>query len=141
MKSQYKGFSLIEIIFSIMIISILASIAIPKLMNISSKSTLLKAKNDMLIIQNALNNYKNNNILKNIDIPLESLDEDEYLFSKITNKPFLSKENTSSFWSKKSNSIYLFWINSSSSIKFIYDKNNYTFICDKTDANCKEILN
>ena len=141
MKLLSKGFSLIEVIFSIMIISILASIAIPKLINISSKTTLIKAKNDMLIIQNALNNYHNKNILKNTSIILESLDKNKYLFSGILDKPFLSKKNISSFWSKEANSIYHFWLTSNTSIKFIYDKNNYTFICDKNDTNCKEILN
>ena len=123
-----------------MIISILASIAIPKFMDISLKTTLLKAKNDMIVIQNALNNFHNNNILKNSLTTLDSLDEDKYLFSKILTKPFISKEKTSSFWSKESNTIYYFWISSSKNIKFTYNKDNFTFVCNKDDKNCKKIL-
>ena len=138
---KYKGFSLIEIIFSIMIISILASIAIPKLWNTSLKTTLLKARSDMIVIQNGLNQYKTKNILKNITTPLSSLDDDENLFFKILKKPFVQNKNNVNSWSKESNNIYHFWINKNESIKFIYDKNNNTFICNKTNENCQKILN
>jgi len=138
---KYKGFSIIEIVFSIMIISIIASIAIPKLWHTSLKTTYIKAKTDMIIIQNALKNYKNKNVLKNSDILLESLDDDENLFSNILSKPFLENKNNTNSWSKESNSIYHFWINQNESIKFFYNKNNHTFICEKSENNCKEILN
>jgi type II secretory pathway pseudopilin PulG len=119
---------------------IIASIAIPKLLNITSKTTILKAKNDLNIILSGLRKYKNNLILQNNTNTLNSLDDDIYLFNKIIQQPFVASKNKATFWSKKSNTTYYYWIDNNTSIKFTYNKSKLTFKCNKTEPLCQEII-
>ena len=56
-----KGFSLIEIMVVVVILGILASIVVPKIMNRPDEARIIKAKQDILSIQNALDLYKLDN--------------------------------------------------------------------------------
>ncbi len=56
-----KGFSLIEIMVVVVILGILASIVVPKIMNRPDEARMVKAKQDILSIQNALDLYKLDN--------------------------------------------------------------------------------
>jgi general secretion pathway protein G len=52
-----KGFSLIELIFMIVIMVILTSIAIPKLMNIRTSAVVASLKQDISTITSSIQNY------------------------------------------------------------------------------------
>ena len=56
-----KGFSLIEIMVVVVIIGILASIIVPKIMSRPDEARIVKAKQDILAIQSALDLYKLDN--------------------------------------------------------------------------------
>lgn len=56
-----KGFSLIEIMVVVVILGILASIVVPKIINRPDEARVVKAKQDVLAIQNALDLYKLDN--------------------------------------------------------------------------------
>ncbi|KTC65848.1 type II secretory pathway protein LspG (plasmid) [Legionella adelaidensis] len=56
-----KGFSLIEIMVVVVILGILASIVVPKIMGRPDEARAVKAKQDILSIQNALDLYKLDN--------------------------------------------------------------------------------
>ena len=56
-----EGFSLIEIMVVIVILGILASIIVPKIMSRPDQARGVKAKTDILAIQNALDLYKLDN--------------------------------------------------------------------------------
>lgn len=60
MKLQ-KGFSLIEIMVVVVILGILASIVVPKIISRPDEARAVKAKQDVLAIQNALELYKLDN--------------------------------------------------------------------------------
>lgn len=60
MKKQL-GFSLIEIMVVVVILGILASIVVPKIISRPDEARLVKAKQDVLAIQNALDLYKLDN--------------------------------------------------------------------------------
>lgn len=60
MQTQ-RGFSLIEIMVVIVILGILASLVVPKIMSRPDEARLVKAKQDILSIQNALDLYKLDN--------------------------------------------------------------------------------
>lgn len=60
MKKTYnekKSFSIIELIFAIMIIGIIASVAIPKLLNINSKATVSTIKQDINSIISSIQSH------------------------------------------------------------------------------------
>lgn len=56
-----RGFSLIEIMVVVVILGILASIVVPKLMSRPDEARVVKAKQDVLALQNALELYKLDN--------------------------------------------------------------------------------
>ena len=59
--NRQKGFSLIEIMVVVVILGILVSIVAPKLMSRPDEARKVKAKHDVLAIQNALDLYKLDN--------------------------------------------------------------------------------
>ena len=74
--NRQKGFSLIEIMVVVVILGILASIVVPKLIGTSRSGPRVKAKQDVLAIQNALDLYKlDNGIYPTTDQGLAALVE------------------------------------------------------------------
>lgn len=61
MKQQQSGFSLIEIMVVVVILGILAALVVPKIINRPDEARIVKAKQDVLAIQNALELYKLDN--------------------------------------------------------------------------------
>lgn len=61
MKKNQQGFSLIEIMVVVVILGILASIVVPKILSRPDEARIVKAKQDVLAIQNALDLYKLDN--------------------------------------------------------------------------------
>jgi len=58
---KHSGFSLIEIMVVVVILGILASIVVPKIISRPDEARVVKAKQDILSIQNALDLYKLDN--------------------------------------------------------------------------------
>jgi general secretion pathway protein G len=61
LSNKQSGFSLIEIMIVVVILGILASIIVPKLMNRPDEARIVRAKQDILAIQNALEMYQLDN--------------------------------------------------------------------------------
>ncbi|MFA5959219.1 MAG: GspG family T2SS major pseudopilin variant LspG [Tatlockia sp.] len=59
--NKQSGFSLIEIMVVVVILGILASIVVPKIINRPDEARAVKAKQDVLAIQNALDLFKLDN--------------------------------------------------------------------------------
>lgn len=66
--NNQRGFSLIEIMVVVVILGILASIVVPKIINRPDEARIVKAKQDILAIQNAFDLYKlDNGVYPNTD--------------------------------------------------------------------------
>jgi general secretion pathway protein G len=59
--NKQQGFSLIEIMVVVVILGILASIVVPKIISRPDEARVVKAKQDVLAIQNALDLYRLDN--------------------------------------------------------------------------------
>lgn len=59
--NNQRGFSLIEIMVVVVILGILAALVVPKIINRPDEARVVKAKQDVLAIQNALDLYKLDN--------------------------------------------------------------------------------
>ena len=65
MRQRIRGFTLIEVMVVVVILSILAAIIVPKVMDRPDTARLVKAQSDIRALESALNLYK----LDNFDYP------------------------------------------------------------------------
>ena len=85
-----RAFSLIELVFIIVIIAIISSVAIPKLMNINSKANISVIKQDISSIISSSQSYYLVN--KKIDAFSDALQLNSKIWN-ITNTKLIYKEN------------------------------------------------
>jgi len=132
-----KAFSLIEIIFTLMIISIIVTVAVSKFDLALGSANLNKIKADIIQIRAGINLYKNSLILENKSVSFTTLDENNNaLFSKVLDLPIISSLQE---WTQTSDTTYSLFIDTENSIEFTFDKSNYTFDCDISDTFCKNL--
>lgn len=140
-----KAFTLLELILIVLVISIILAFALPKFSSFFYYSSFNKLKIDFTIIQNALNDKINSNILLQKDEYIENLDDaienkiDEKLFTKIIEKSFLStsfslRENDK--WIKESNQKYIYILNNKE-VEFLFSENK--FLCKKPEEICRRL--
>ena len=136
-----KAFSLIEIIFVLLIMSIIITLAVSKFDTTLNRTNINKIKSDIVQIRAGINLYKNKLILQNEKTSFDTLDDNnEMLFNKILQNPILaSKKNSIKSWSKISNTRYKVYIDNTNFIIFTFDTQKYTFDCDSTNTLCKEL--
>jgi len=136
-----RAFSLIEIIFVIAVISIILIVAIPKMGEVFENANTTKIKSEILLIREALNNYKNKMILKGATTTLNSLeDNDKYLFNKILQSPIPTTNHIKvGSWSKISATTYKVYVEDGNSVEFVYDSDDYSFECDEDNLLCQEL--
>lgn len=134
-----EGFSLIEIIFVILIIGIISTVALPKLFETSKASSFVKLSSDIAIIQNGLKTFQDKSQMNSEVTALNSLDDDDKnLFSRILENPIVASSSYP-FWSKQNSNSYLFHFDSSTTLEFIYNSQNMTFTCDKNLELCEKL--
>lgn len=149
-----KSFSIIEIIFSIVIISIISTFAINKYFIHIEKSYFLKIKSELALINNGINQlYSNQTLLGNDSFNLDKLDEasidtpketlfngfDEYIILDELIISTSESEKKFAHWIKVSNSEYKVYFSKDESLSFYLDSENITFNCDESIDLCKEL--
>ena len=150
-----KAFSVLEIVFAILIIAIVSSIAIPKLFNNKLQTNIVKAKSEIALIRKAIKEDFNTQVMKQISneyiqkLDTASIDEKaQDLFTGIDDRALLvyplistsSMENESTKWIKVSDSKYEIILDSEIKVEFIYDSNDGSFECDKDEEYCMELI-
>ena len=140
-----KAFTMIELIFVIVILGILASIAIPKLFVTRDDAYITKARTQVGSIRSSIANTYSANIMngKNECPELEG-NKNDYVFENVL-KPYPIKTNQRGInWTLENNSStetnYTVTINGEST-RFIYEKNpskNCPFDCNGSQL-CKDL--
>ena len=135
-----KSFSLLELIFVIIVVSILSSVAVSKYSNSIQKANILKLQAQVAYIREKINsNIIDQRLKANIPI-LDSLDNnDNELFNLIMKQPIKAVSNKGGNWSKDMTNTYKAWINSDEYVKFVYNSDDFTFDCDIKDKYCQEM--
>lgn len=149
-----KSFSIIEIIFALVIIGIISSYAINKYFDSLEKANFLKIKSEVTLINNAINQlYSNQTLLGNNSFVVERLDEasinsdgetlfngynefillDELILSTSEEKKKLG------FWIKVSDIEYKVYFSKESFLEFYLDSENILFSCDKSLSLCRKL--
>lgn len=135
-----KSFTLLEIIFAITVIAIMAMVAIPNVFSTLDRTNIIKLKSDIALIRSAIKTVKNQATFKNDNTILTKLDDDnKFLFKNILTQPIISKEASAGSWSKMSDTQYKAWVDADIFVLFTYNKTNGNFDCDFTDLLCQEL--
>ncbi|MDR3492526.1 MAG: type II secretion system major pseudopilin GspG [Gammaproteobacteria bacterium] len=73
-RSHMRGFTLVEVMVVVVILGILAAIIVPKIMSRPEQARIVKAKQDILAIESALDLYKlDNGVYPSTDQNLQAL--------------------------------------------------------------------
>jgi general secretion pathway protein G len=135
-----KSFSILEIIFIVVVISVLATFILSKTFLNLQNTNIKKLSGDVALICGAINKNQKSKIISNGAKNLDSLDDnDTLLFNLILKKPIVAKYQKAGCWSKVSQNIYCAWVDSKIFVKFIYDKNKKSFSCNLQQKYCKEL--
>jgi len=149
-----KAFTLIELIITIIIIGILASIAIPKLFSTRDDAQITKIRADVSTVRGAISSLHSIRLMKGNDSYPEALDdadinkEDEKLFDgnssigKLLDYPIYSKD-ANGHWMKTGDTNYTVKF-MDVNVKFDYNKTNGHFDCDgintgEANTTCNKI--
>ena len=137
---EKKGFSLLEILFVLVIITVIITVAVSKFDTAFTKTNITKVKSDVLQIRAGITLAKNKMILKNQNETLEKLDDNnEVLFDLILDTPIIATTSEEkNHWVKVSDTQYKVYLDDDF-ITFIYDSTHSTFDCDISNTLCKEL--
>ena len=142
MKFFQSAFTMIELIFVIVILGILASVAIPKFAVSRDDALMAKGKADIATIRSAIVTERQSQLIKgdNSWIPKLSDNTTTKLFTGDGNRTLLMYGITPSQWAKTSDTTYTFTV-AGVVTTFTYSDTNGTFSCTTGAGNCNKLTN
>ncbi|ABB43648.1 N-terminal methylation [Sulfurimonas denitrificans DSM 1251] len=141
-----SAFTLIELIFVIIVLSILASIALPKFANIKEMTDLAKGRADLATIRAAIANERSQQVIKGTYTYMLKLSSGTMLFNGDGTRTLLKypmRAGTSSGeWYRDNDTTYRFKIGAKTTL-FTYNPANGMFNCNTSDSgtDCKALAN
>jgi general secretion pathway protein G len=136
LSSKKSGFTMIELVFVIVVLGILAGIAIPRLAATRDDAQIAKGRSDVAAIRAGIVSERQTRLLKgetNYATTLEGADN-SVLFEKVMQYGITPK-TANGHW-RQNNTSYIFQI-MGSNVTFDYNGTTGKFDCTHTDANCK----
>ncbi|WP_211436727.1 prepilin-type N-terminal cleavage/methylation domain-containing protein [Campylobacter sp. RM15925] len=133
------AFTMIELVFVIVVIGILAGIAAPRLFATRDDAIIAKARSDIASIKSAVVNARNTNMLRGqFTYPaLETASAGDKLFDNVLSGGIKKKASgATSGWDKNGNN-YTFTL-AGQSVTFAYNQTDGSFSC-ANDANGKAL--
>lgn len=140
-----KAFTMIELIFVIVVLGILATVAIPRLVGTREDAINTKLRADVSAIQSGIALKRSEDMMKGIMSWPQKLGTKENPFGKVLQSPLKGK------WSTENGEDYEFEFTSSKKYKFKYYKeakkdtngnviNAGTFTCADNNAGCERAI-
>ncbi|ASM40474.1 prepilin-type N-terminal cleavage/methylation domain-containing protein [Campylobacter sp. RM12327] len=134
-----KGFSLIELVFVIVILGILAGVAVPRLTATRDDAQIAKLKSDVAAIQSGLALERSTRMMRGDMSWPTRLDQKSDGVDCGSSFCAVTQNAIKGAWSTSDGLNYEFKFNNSTTLNFVYDNNNGTFDC--SDEKCKGYLN
>lgn len=142
-----NAFSLMEVIFAIVILGILASIALPRFNATRVDAILIKGRSDVSAIRSGIAYARTARILQGQSAYpplLEPQTEFDRLFcfddgNTSIIEHCIQSGAQSGDWQKENNSTYRYYISSSNFVTFDYDNTKGTFTCSVSENFCEDL--
>ncbi len=138
------AFTMLELVFVIVVIGILASVAMPKLWVTRDDAIIAKGRSDVATIRGSISTMKQKNLLEGnstlLPAELDSASnntENEELFSKILDYPIYSKSGDG-HWMKTDTTKYSYKV-MGNSVVFTYNPATGRFDCDHSEEYCRKL--
>jgi len=133
-----RAFTIIELIFVLVVLGILAAVALPKFKEMLAQADISKAKSTVTAIRSGLQVYKNKHILLGESPYPSTLDSDNnHLFDKVL--PHAVTPSTDPGGWSKENGDYVFHVDGEEKIVFTYDSTKGSFTCDSNQTTSAEL--
>ncbi len=148
MKKSKHAFTMIELIFIIVVLGILAAVAIPKLAATRDDAKISKARADIASIRSAIVSERQSRLIRGDNDWIDNLSNgDGNLFTgEDANKTLLmygiaeGSSNAGGWVQTQGEEKYTFYLTSSKSAVFEYDDDDGTFDCTITVDLCKKLV-
>ena len=125
-----KAFTLIELVFVIVILGILATVAIPKLIVTRDDAEIAKAKSQIAAVRSGIQLKRNEMILSGTQGYPTSLEDGACCFGGILSTRIEERKDDNSYgWKKNTDDSYTINTNKEQ-VKFTYDKDKGSFKCE-----------
>lgn len=142
-----KGFTMVELVFVIVILGILASVAIPRLAATRDDAIITKGRSEVATIRSAIVSKRSENILSGggANFPdvsdLEKNTTSGAMFSGLLPSPIYAKTAGGRWRQGNANNEFIFRSGSSATndVTFTYTQASGTFDCDHSKSKCKEL--
>ena len=131
-----EAFTILELIFVIVVLGILAAVALPRLGSTVELSHIAKAQGDVSAIRTAIASERQKKLVQGINQYPTTLDSGG-LFGAVLNYP-VKNSATAGEWSG-ANPNYTFYVGNTA-VDFTYDSTTGKFDCDHTDSLCQKIV-
>lgn len=138
-----KGFSLIELVFVIVILGILAGVAIPRLTATREDAQIAKLKSDVAAVQSGIALERSTRMMRGDMSWPSRLDQKDPVgastpgidcgsaFCAVTQNAIKGP------WSTSNGTAYTFEFNKNTTLNFTYNPADGTFDCAASDSKCK----
>ena len=140
-KNNKKAFGVLEIILSILLLSLFGVFAVPFFSDYIKQSKQLQIKTDIMLIREGIKKFKIQHILNTSNqAVLENLDDnDKILFTKILQQGIVANnDHQIGSWRKIDTNSYEVSIQKDKSLVFYYDPDQLTFDCSNDIPECIE---
>ncbi len=126
-----KAFTLIELVFVIVILGILATVAIPKLIVTRDDAEIAKAKSQIAAVRSGIQLKRNEMILSGTQGYPTNLEDGACCFGGILSTRIEERKDDNSYgWKKDTDGSYTINTNKEQ-VKFTYDKDKGSFKCEE----------
>ena len=133
MKKMPAAFTMIELIFVIVVLGILAAVALPKLSSSVEDAYISKAQSHVSVIRSGLQNYRSKSLLKGNGVSYPDLNTST-LFSNVMDNGAPTGSNAGE-WSYDAGTNKFIFHTGNHNIYFDYNKNRGKFTCDTTNTH------
>lgn len=136
-----KAFTLIELVFVIVILGVLATVAIPKLIVTRDDAEIAKAKSQIAAVRSGIQLKRNEMILSGTQGYPTSLEDGDCCFGGILSTKIEKRKDDNSYgWDIGTDKTYTINTNKEK-VKFTYDSSDGSFKCTERGTNETDLKN